>query len=67
MQIGARKILDTLDIDQFCNLITITFCFLILICLFDIFIINFSIELIDYLGLDLKKPFFALASFATLA
>lgn len=49
-----KNFLSNLNVDQLCQLLTITSSSLILICLLNIIIIYFSNYIIDYLNLEIK-------------
>ena len=51
-----KEFISELDNEQLCNLMSISTSLFILICLYDILIINFGNEIIDYFKLDLKFP-----------
>lgn len=51
-----KEFISELDSEQLCNLMSISTSLFILICLYDILIINFGNEIIDYFKLDLKFP-----------
>ena len=51
-----KEFLSNLNLDQLCQLISITSSSLILICLLNIIIIYFANYIIDYLNLEIKFP-----------